>query len=325
MGGDTCCPNNTTCPSASVLQAPQCGPKSVDCQAPLSAGFSCAIGEFVFCPASDSDIAKLSSAPAKQCSAHSKCAGLEGNCCPTAEGVFLDCCEGAYTYQSEKCTGNQCCPDGSTCPSAPAAEAEGCGPKKATCELLAWTLKLRVTSILCAKVSNDTIDVVDALTEEFIAAKVGTDANQIKVTSCAAGDNDRARRLTEEGMVVTAKVSAPGGWSQKKFDSIVESNLISEDANLEMAEMFSELDGLQEASSSDMEFRKIEAVRDEAPEGSTTPSPDSPGSLTQAPTTSLRGGDTATTDSSEVSSGSTFRFLPALAIILVTYEAKFFC
>merc|ERR1711904_237022 len=287
--------------------------------------FSCAIGEFVFCPASDSDIASLSSAPAKQCSAHSKCAGLEGNCCPTAEGVFLDCCEGAYTYQSEKCTGNQCCPDGSTCPSAPAAEAEGCGPKKATCELLDWTLKLRVTSILCAKVSNDTIDVVDALTEEVIAAKVGTDANQIKVTSCAAGDNAQ-RRLAEEGMVVTAKVSAPGGWSQKKFDSAIESNLLSEDATLEMEEMFSELDGLQEASSGDMEFQKIEAERDEPPEGSSTPSPSD--SATRSPTTSLRGGggDSESSDSGmETSSASTFRFLPAIAIILVsTYEVKFF-
>merc|ERR1719321_1108285 len=141
------------------------------------------------------------------------------------------------------------------------------------------------------------------------------DSTKINVTSCAAGGGAQ-RRLAEEGMVVTAKVSAPGGWSQKKFDSIVESNLISEDANLEMAEMFSELDGLQEASSSDMEFRKIEAVRDEPPEGSSTASPASPGSPTQAPTTSLRGGDTATTDSSEVSSASTFRFLPALAIIL---------
>merc|ERR1711904_165928 len=316
MGGDTCCPNNTTCPSASVLQAPQCGPKSVDCQAPLSAEFSCAIGEFVFCPASDSDIASLSSAPAKECSAHSKCAGLEGNCCPTAEGVFLDCCEGAYTYQSEKCTGNQCCPDGSTCPSAPAPEAEGCGPKKATCELLDWTLKLRVTSILCAKVSSDTIDVVDALTQEFVAAKVGTDSNKIKVTSCAAGDEGQ-RRLAEEGMVVTAKVSAPGGWSQKKFDSTISLNLLSEDTTSEMAEMFSELDGLQEASSGDgdIEFKTIEGERDEPPEGSSTPSPD--GSPSQAPTTSLRGGDTGTTDSTgmETSSANTFRFLPALALV----------
>merc|ERR1711985_146729 len=180
---------------------------------------------------------------------------------------------------------------------------------------------LRVTSILCAKVSSDTIDVVDALTQEFVAAKVGTDANQIKVTSCAAGGNAQ-RRLAEEGMVVTAKVSAPGGWSQKKFDSAIESNLLSEDATLEMEEMFSELDGLQEASSGDMEFQKIEGERDEPPEGSSTQSlSDSP---TQAPTTSLRGsdnaggGDAKSSDSPgmETWSASSFCF-PALTIILV--------
>lgn len=238
---------------------------------------------------------------------------------------MLDCCEGTYTYRSEKCTGNQCCPDGSTCPSAPAAEAEGCGPKKATCELLDWTLKLRVTSILCAKVSKDTIDVVDALTEEFIAAKVGTDSQNIKVTSCTVETTPQNRRLAEEGMVVTAKVRAPGGWSQKKFDSAVEANVLSEDASLEMAEMFSELDGLQEASSGDMEFQHIEGERDEPQESSSTPSPDD--SPTQAPITSLRGSDTGTTDSAgmETSSASTFHVLPAIAIILVSiHQVKFF-
>merc|ERR1711998_497783 len=37
--GDTCCPNNTTCPSASVLQVPSCGSKAVDCQAPCQKTF----------------------------------------------------------------------------------------------------------------------------------------------------------------------------------------------------------------------------------------------------------------------------------------------
>jgi len=319
--GDTCCPNNTTCPSASVQQASQCGPKSVDCQAPLSAEFTCAIGEFVFCPASDADMASLSSTPKKECSAHSKCAGLslDGACCPTAEGVFLDCCDGAYTYQSAKCTGNQCCPDGSTCPSAPAAEAEGCGPKKATCGLLSWTLKLRVTSILCSKVSEDTNELVEALTGEFIAAKMGTDSTKINVTSCAGGEGSQ-RRLAEEGMVVTAKVDAPGGWSQKKFDSSVESGLLSDDASTEMEEMLSEVDGLQEASSGDMEFKKIEAEREEPEEASSTPSPSD--SATQAPSTSLRasGGSDADSDpvAKEASSASTFCFLPALALVLVS-------
>merc|ERR1712188_233692 len=76
---------------------------------------------------------------------------------------------------TDKCFGNQCCPDGSTCPSAPDAIAEGCGPKKATCELLDWSVKLRVTNIIFGNVDADTIDVVEVLTEEFVAAKLGTD------------------------------------------------------------------------------------------------------------------------------------------------------
>merc|ERR1719428_2069257 len=114
--GDTCCPNNTTCPSASVMQVPSCEPKTVDCQAPLSEDATCAIGEYVFCPGT-----------------------------------------------TDRCFGNQCCPDGSTCPSAPDAIAEGCGPKKASCELLEWKVKFRVTSILFMNVSSDTKDIVETL------------------------------------------------------------------------------------------------------------------------------------------------------------------
>jgi len=169
-------------------------------------------------------------------------------------------------------------------------------------------------------VSDDTNELVEALTGEFIAAKVGMDAQKIKVTSCAAGDGAQRRLLAEEGMVVTANISAPGGWSQKKFDSSIESSLLSEDASFEMEEMLSEVDGLQEASSGDMEFKKIEAEREEPEEASSTPSPSD--SATQAPSTSLRasGGSDADSDpvAKEASSASTFCFLPALALVLVS-------
>lgn len=314
---NSCCPNNTTCPSASVQQVSECGPKSVDCQAPLSAQFSCAIGEFVFCPAQDSDIAELSSAPAKECSAHSKCGGLEGNCCPTADGVYLDCCEGTYTYRNEKCHGNQCCPDGSTCPSAPAPEADGCGPKKATCELLGWTVKLSVTSIIFANVDDDTVDLTETLVEEYLGAKVGTDNVEVIVSSAEDAPSSGQRRLTEEGMVVTAKVSAPGGWSQKKFDHTMESNILSEETSGEMEEMLSEIDGLQEASSGDMEFQKVEAEKDEPPATTEAPT-DSPPN--QAPSTAPPGVDGGTTGESlgtETSSASTCHVFPAIVALVL--------
>jgi len=324
--GDTCCPNNTTCPSASVQQLPSCGSKAVDCQAPLSEDFSCAIGEFVFCPASDSNDATLSSAPAKECSAHPKCValGLTGDCCPMPpNGVLLDCCDAAATYRNDKCAGNQCCPDGSTCPSAPAAIAEGCGPKKQTCELLAWDVKLVVTSIAFAQVEEDSAELTQQLVTYQVASSLGVDSTHVDTTlsPLSAPGGSRLRRLTEKGMIINAKVSAPGGWSQKKFDSTVEEKILSEDAQLEMEEMLSEIDGLQEASSGDMVFEPIKAEREE-PEGSTSPPPQSVDSSTESPSMpsdSLDGGDgsdMAQDQGTETSSATTCSSIAALLFVV---------
>merc|ERR1712224_791577 len=146
--GDTCCPNNTTCPSASVMQVPSCEPKTVDCQAPLSEDATCAIGEYVFCPGT-----------------------------------------------TDRCFGNQCCPDGSTCPSAPDAIAEGCGPKRSTCELLKWKVSFRVNSIVFDSVDSDTKDLVCLLAKETLASKAAVPSENINCTS-KAGPSD-LRRLNE--------------------------------------------------------------------------------------------------------------------------------
>merc|ERR1711937_776205 len=299
--GDTCCPNNTTCPSASVMQVPSCEPKTVDCQAPLSEDATCAIGEYVFCPGT-----------------------------------------------TDRCFGNQCCPDGSTCPSAPDAIAEGCGPKKASCELLEWNVKLRVTSIIFAKVANDTKDLVDTLCTEAIAAKAGLDANYVTCFSsegeASTGNVTRSvpaqRRLAQAGMTLNAKVTAPGGWSQKKLDSAVESKVLSEDFSSEMQEMLTEIDGLQEASSGDMAFEQIEAERSEVPSSSTpspqsndwpsTPSPQSNDSPTKSPnvqSTSLRGGD-AKNDAGEqggevTSLAAPYSTLPPLVALLLNHLTQY--
>lgn len=235
-----------------------------------------------------------------------------------AIGEFVTC-----PGTTDRCHGNQCCPDGSTCPSAPAAVAEGCGPKKASCELLEWKVKFRVASILFANVSNDTKDIVEALSAETIAAEAGLDAKYINVTSSAGAGSESGRRLAESGMTLTAVVSAPGGWSQKKLDNTVESNILSDELRLEIQEMMSELDGLQEASSGEFAIEQIEGQRDE-PQGITTPSPHSSVSATtsqKAQSTSLRGGDTKeptdTTDSSHevTSSASSYSFLPTVLVL----------
>merc|ERR1712070_350382 len=46
------------------------------------------------------------------CSAHSKCAGLEGACCPDKDGKMLDCCE-AECSKHKKCANLEgfCCPN----------------------------------------------------------------------------------------------------------------------------------------------------------------------------------------------------------------------
>jgi len=179
-------------------------------------------------------------------------------------------------------------------------------------------VKLRVTSIIFAKVDDDTKDIVETLAVETIAAKAGMDTKYVSVT--ASSTSGRLRRLTgtsEAGMTLNAKVGAPGGWSQKKLDSTVESSILSEDLRLEMQEMMVELDGLQEASSGEMAFEEIEAQRDE-PEGTTTLSPpvsDSSTQLPKAQSTSFRGGDVVNLAGDELSSANTYSFLPVLIVL----------
>ena len=58
------------------------------------------------------------SAPASQCSAHGACVGLEGECCPTKDGVYLDCCHGET--RGRECSINPQCASsglsGNCCP-----------------------------------------------------------------------------------------------------------------------------------------------------------------------------------------------------------------
>lgn len=248
--GDTCCPNNSTCPSASVTQAEGCGPKMADCQALLSEDSTCAIGEFVQCPGS-----------------------------------------------ADKCFGNQCCPDGSTCPSAPLAIAPGCSAKKATCELLAWDVKLRVASVVFAKVDSDTKADVSEVAKAAYAHAASVPPGNVGIN------------LTTGSLIVNAKISAPGGWSQKKLDLSVKSGVISEEMRLRMEALLSDMEGLKEASNGEMVFEEIKAQRTdemvEAGSGSSSPLP-SIVSSSQAPDsdpTSTTFLGTATTQSTPTPTG----------------------
>merc|ERR1712139_640805 len=110
-------------------------------------------------------------------------------------------------------------------------------------------------------------------------------------------------------MTLNAKVTAPGGWSQKKLDSAVESKVLSEDFSSEMQEMLTEIDGLQEASSGDMAFEQIEAERSEVP------------------SSSLRGGDAkndAGEQAGEVTSlAAPYNTLPPLVALLLNHVIQY--
>jgi len=123
-------------------------------------------------------------------------------------------------------------------------------------------------------------------------------------------------------MTLNAKVNAPGGWSQKKLDSTVEATILSEGLRVEMQEMMSEIDGLQEASSGEMAFEQIEAERSELADSSTSspPSSDSPTKSPNTQSTSLRGSDAKNVadEHGEVTSSATAcSFLPSLVIMLI--------
>jgi len=166
------------------------------------------------------------------------------------------------------------------------------------------------------------------LVAEAVATSLGVESKHVNATVSAAdapGDG-RLRRLTDKGMAINAKVSAPGGWSQKKLDSTVESRVLSEDSQLEMEEMLSEVDGLQEASSGEMEFDQIKGEREEA-ETSTDTSPPSSASASSTPSPSSIA--VSTTDSStglsgeETSSAATFSFLPAFLLTVISLCGEF--
>merc|ERR1719359_348964 len=92
----------------------------------------------------------------------------------------------------------------------------------------------------------------------------------------AAGVDNVDIDLTAGSLIITAKVNPPGGWSQRKFDDSVKTNLLSEERRLEMERMLSETDGLKEASEGDMVFEAIKGERSDAEE-STTAAPQSSG------------------------------------------------
>jgi len=208
--GDQCCPDNSTCPSATVPRIDGCGDKLVDCNALLPEGEVCAVGEFVWCPNSTTD----------------------------------------------KCYGDQCCPDQSTCPSAPSAVAAGCLPKRVSCTLLEWTVRLRVAHIVFQNVSGPTQDEVRDVAQAAYAAQMGVSTGSVE-TSLESGS-----------LIVSATVRGTASMSQAKLDAAVTQRLLGEETHEAMRELLSETPGLSDATDGAMEFGNLSAERADAINGS---------------------------------------------------------
>merc|ERR1712118_122466 len=130
-----------------------------------------------------------------------------------------------------------------------------------------WDVKLRVTSVVFAKVDDDTKEEVSVLAQEAFANTGGVDPSNVGID------------LSSGSLIITAKVTPPGGWSQRKFDDSVQTNLLSEETRLEMEEMLVETDGLKAASEGDMVFEDIKGERSDAEESTTAPQTEAPSTV----------------------------------------------
>merc|ERR1712118_381330 len=142
------------------------------------------------------------------------------------------------------------------------------------------------------------------------------------MATSAGVDSSNVDVDTEAGsLIITAKITPPGGWSQRKFDDSVKTNVLSEERRQEMELMLIETDGLKEASEGDMVFEAIKGERSDTEE-STTAAPQSNGNAgTEAPdsvqSTSLRGGESESPGDEEASSAVSWSLLLALAMPVV--------
>lgn len=165
-------------------------------------------------------------------------------------------------------------------------------------------MKLRVTSVVFAKVDSTTKDETATLAKHALAHAAAVPPDSITVD------------LEAGSLIINANVSAPGGRSQAKHDQKVKAKVLSESMRLEMEEMFAESDGLKEASQGDMVFEEIKGQRVDTA-ASTTAAPESSGGSS---TTSLRGGEVDSTSpgagSEMVSSATIWSLVPLPLVVL---------
>jgi hypothetical protein len=178
------------------------------------------------------------------------------------------------------CQTDQCCPDGTTCPSAPSEVASGC-PKGRTfsCELFGWDVSLRVRGV-------DFSAVTPEAKAEFMARAQNTYAWNTRMSMANVKTSVR-----EGSIILDATLPGNPGWSQKKTDMAVESGIKGPGTRLEIIDMVADIPGIILASSSNLLVEEANAGRvdqpTKTPTKDLTPAPPSPARTpvpTQGPT-----------------------------------------
>ena len=104
-----------------------------------------------------------------QCEAHPDCRHLEGDCCPTQSGVFLDCClddqsDDDLTYESDPTAGSgsnfTACEglDGNCCPTDSGVFLACCGNTQDSCEDHPKCAALNLTGACCPTIDDVYLD-----------------------------------------------------------------------------------------------------------------------------------------------------------------------
>jgi len=293
--GNQCCPDGSTCPSAFDEPAKGCNLKKYDCTTSPPINRTCGEGDVVTCPGSDTTCAGDMLCPdGSTCPSASvykldeRKLNLEQNMDDGAEAVFekrvdcnayfkpggVQCAVGEHVPcpgHTAMCQTDQCCPDGSTCPSAPSAHAAGCPKaKNYSCELFGWDVSVRVSGVVFDSVDEDTKAELMARVQSTYAWNTRMAVQNIQ-TSVKAGS-----------IIVNAKLPGNPGWSQDKTDRAITSGVLSEGTQVEVVEIVEGIPSIDLAASGTIAVGAISAAREDQP----TPTPTR--ELTPAPPTPAR-------------------------------------
>merc|ERR1712228_690703 len=154
------------------------------------------------------------------------------------------------------------------------AHAEGCPKaKNYSCELFGWDVSVRVSGVVFDSVDEDTKQELMARVQSTYAWNTRMAVQNVQ-TSVKAGS-----------IIVNTKLPGNPGWSQEKTDRAITSGVLSEETQVEVAEIVHGIPNIDLASSGTIAVGAISAAREDQPKP--TPPP-TQRRLTPAPPTPAR-------------------------------------